>query len=96
MHQVTKQGRASFVAARVDVPWCPSCTRMFHTLRRCVHHISCDAPACEEAVVLHMTQLNAGAPYQEKRCRRKSESTDVHGIPAEHRAAVRAAGPLPA
>eukprot|EP00969_Alexandrium_andersonii_P349281 15430691-Alexandrium_andersonii.AAC.1 len=60
MHQATKHGRMSLVAAPVDVPWCPACMRMFHTLRRCIHHISCDAPACKEAVILHMTQLHTG------------------------------------
>eukprot|EP00969_Alexandrium_andersonii_P120014 5305862-Alexandrium_andersonii.AAC.1 len=69
---------------------------MFHTLRRRIHHISCDAPACKGAFILHMTQLQAGTPYEERRCRRKSEAMDAHSIPAEHRAATRAAGPLPA
>eukprot|EP00969_Alexandrium_andersonii_P204459 9034529-Alexandrium_andersonii.AAC.1 len=66
MRMVTMRKRTSDVAACVDVEWRPCCLKYFHTVRRCIQHLSCGSERREQAVVEHLPVIAAATPCESK------------------------------
>eukprot|EP00969_Alexandrium_andersonii_P149699 6619062-Alexandrium_andersonii.AAC.1 len=58
------------VAARVDVAWCPCCMKFFHTVRRCIQHLSCGSSKCKQAIIAHLPVITHATPYEAKLTRK--------------------------